>query len=216
MSKIGSVQPVGASCPLGGALELTRALDDDWLLVYDNAENAASLADLWPPSSRGSILITSQDSSWLYQEHISFHILLESFDQQDSKAMLRSILSKQGQELSEEVATALVVETGGLPLAIRHIASYIRATESDPMEFLQTYHEDRSSSSTVDEWDENIPPWYRHTLATFLNFAFRQLNDQSIFLLIIVSFLDPDCIQEEFFTHSLGPSELQPFRNKAR
>lgn len=184
--------------------------------MYDNALNPGSLADLWPPSSHGSILLTSQDSSWLYQEHVSFQILLESFSMQDGKAMLTDILRKQGLPVSEQVAVALIEETGGLPLAIRHIASYISATDSEPMEFLENYRRDRSSSLSVDQWDHNTPPWYGHTLATFLDFAFRHLQGPSMFLLSIISFLDPDSIPEELFTEALNAEQPDPFRNKIR
>jgi hypothetical protein len=185
-------------------------LEDNWLLIYDNAESTASLADLWPPSDRGSILITSQDSTWLIQEHVGFRIHLQSFDLQEGTAMLENILDKQGQTISNDIASAIVAETSGLPLAIRQIGSYICATESDPAEFLKSY-QGHSSSLRIDEWNENTPPWYSHTLATSLNFAFGNLNEDATFLISLISFLDPDKIQEELFTRLSGQDNMPLF-----
>jgi hypothetical protein len=191
-------------------MHIDTLLEDNWLLIYDNAESVASLADLWPPSNRGSIIITSQDASWLIQEHIGFRIRLESFDLQEGVAMLESILDKQGQTISNDIARQIVEEMSGLPLAIRQIGYYIYATESDPAEFLKSY-QDYSSSLKIDEWNESSLLWYSHTLATFLNFAFGHLSEEAIFLLGLISFLDPDKIQEDLFASANSQNNIPLF-----
>ncbi|KAF2195031.1 hypothetical protein K469DRAFT_756928, partial [Zopfia rhizophila CBS 207.26] len=180
---------------------------DDWLLIFDNVDSINDISDFWPRSLDGCIMLTSQNSNWRYKENVDRTILLKSLTSKESIGMLEKIMAKQGKIISSEAAAALVKETGGLPLAIRHIGSYICAMGTDPVQFLQAY-QDENEASAIDAWDESIPSWYSHTLSTFLNYAFEKLTDDAIALLSTVCFLDPETIGEDVFTQediSYGP-----------
>ncbi|KAH8714868.1 hypothetical protein GQ44DRAFT_776033 [Phaeosphaeriaceae sp. PMI808] len=91
--------------------------------------------------------------------------------------------------IHDEQAMAIVKETGGLTLAVRHIGSYLCAMNVDPKEFLQEYR-DEDEASAIDAWGESSPSWYSHTLSTFLNYAFGQLTGDPVALFAVVVFLD--------------------------
>ncbi|CAN9264153.1 unnamed protein product [Alternaria alternata] len=179
----------------------------DCLLVLDNADNIPEILSFWPGSSEGSILLTSQNSSWVHRENISRGISLKSLSDLDSLDFLRSIMSKQGKSIEDGKAAAIVKETGGLPLALRHIGSYICAMNMDPSDFLEEYR-DEDEASAIDAWDESVPPWYSHTLSTFLNYAFSQLTGDAIALLAVVVFLDPERISDSLFSPKVEPTRL--------
>src|SRR5258707_5456575 len=78
--------------------------EQDWLLVFDNAENARDLEDYWPPATKGAILLTSQNQHWLHQENVAHGIRVESFSTGEGVSVLRSIMQKHGRRISESAA----------------------------------------------------------------------------------------------------------------
>ena len=98
--------------------------------------------------------------------------------------MLYAIMKRHDKKIASSAASDLVRESGGLPLAIRQIASYICATHLDPGELLKDYIHTRHAS-TIDEWDESAAPGHTYTLATFLRFSFEKLNRPSLLIITI-------------------------------
>ncbi|EME80972.1 uncharacterized protein MYCFIDRAFT_76918 [Pseudocercospora fijiensis CIRAD86] len=139
--------------------------DEKWLVIFDNAGNPDDIAELWPSSSEGSILLTSQNSHWKVQENLGFALRVNSLSPSDGATMLHNIMIKQGKTITLESAAAIVNEVDELPLAIRQIGSYMSTTNMEPQIFLDNYQY-RRTASHVDAWDESCPPSYTLTLAT--------------------------------------------------
>lgn len=170
----------------------------NWLIVFDNAENQKIVANLWPPTSHGSVLLTSQNQNWASADNLSRLITVGSFSPADGLGMLQEILQNDGSSISYSEAKRIVSVVGALPLAIFQIGSYMKATRSSPNNFFRQY-EKPSGAAKVDSWDEATPLTYQHTLATVWKLAFEKLSSDSILLLNVLSFLDSDHIPDALF-----------------
>lgn len=174
---------------------------DTWLLIFDNAEEPQSLERFWPPSRNGSILLTSQDTSWVGQETINHGINIRSLDTDDGMKLLQGIFSRWKRTISRDAAESIVQETGGLPLALRQIGSYICTIGTDPEEFVARYKEVQRSTG-VDQWSESTQPSYTRTLATFLDFSFSKLGQPALTTLGVFCFVDADNVWAEVLSGS--------------
>ncbi|KAH0564997.1 hypothetical protein GP486_001612 [Trichoglossum hirsutum] len=171
---------------------------DNWLLVFDNAEDLESIRDYWPPSTKGSILLTSQSPDWLQEDlNLDQSIRVDGFSVNEGAEMLAATMERHDPLLAEDSAT-IVKELGGLPLAIRQIGSYISTTGLTLPEFFKIYR-DRLTASRVDEWSDGIGISYRFTVAAVFRVAFDKLPLHSSFLMDVIAFLDPDYIPQELF-----------------
>jgi hypothetical protein len=175
-------------------------LEETWLLIFDNAESPAALSDFWPRSSNGAIILTTQDTRWLSQEYIIHGTKLDSLIKDEGIELVKGLFERKQRTITMDEAVTIFEETGGLPLAMRQIASYILAEGLSVAQFLENYQSHRSSR-TIDAWEESTTPWYSYTLATFLNVTFARLTPREICMLAIISFLDVDKIQEDLFCH---------------
>ena len=154
------------------------------------------MSQFWPTSNKGSVLLTTQDSRWLAQEYVSHGIGLKSLGQEEGVDLVNRLFERKRRTISTNDAITIFEKTGGLPLAMRQIASYMVAESLEPVDFWKSYR-DRRRSEVVNAWNESSTPWYSHTLATFLDVAFAKLTGRAISILIILSVLDGKKIQEK-------------------
>ncbi|KAJ2902096.1 hypothetical protein MKZ38_001005 [Zalerion maritima] len=191
---------------LGNVKHWFHTTYERWLLIFDNAERLRDMADFWPQSRNGAVLLTTQDARWLSQEQITLGLQLDSLTRTDGVDLVGRLFKHRDQSITEADAVRIVDEAGGLPLAIRQIASYILAEDMNTTLFFRNYHDHRHSK-TVDAWEESATPWYSYTLATFLDVAFGKLSARGVSTLGIICFLDADKIQERFLCHGSSIEE---------
>ncbi|AEO54516.1 hypothetical protein MYCTH_2297165 [Thermothelomyces thermophilus ATCC 42464] len=201
MARVLDFDDLGTDQNIMNVMDWLKTTADKWLLIFDNAEEPQSLEGFWPPSSNGSILLTSQDTSWIGQDTINHGINLGSLDADDGVKLLRGIFSRWKRTISREAAERIVHETGGLPLAIRQIGSYICSIGTEPEEFISRYSEVQSSTG-VEHWSEGTQLSYSRTLATFLDFSFGKLGRQALTALGVFCFLDVDNVWAEILSGS--------------
>jgi hypothetical protein len=146
-------------------------------------------------------LLTSQDSDWVAQETINLPISLRSLDTDDGVKLLDGIFSRWKRIISREAAERIVYETGGLPLALRQIGSYICTIGTDPEDFVDRYS-NVQGSNWVDQWSGSTQPSYPRTLATFLDFSLSKLHQQALSALGVFCFLDVDNVWAEILNGS--------------
>ncbi len=108
-------------------------------MILDNVGDSRDFNKLWPPSPRGSILLTSQNQNWLLQESIRTRLGVQSFSTFEGAKMLKDVLKRHRRSISGAAAERVVEEVGGLPLAIQQLGSYITATSLDPLVLLERY-----------------------------------------------------------------------------
>ncbi|KAJ5903254.1 hypothetical protein N7504_005637 [Penicillium tannophilum] len=167
------------------------------LIILDNAESPMALEDYIPPTTKGSLLLTSQDQTWLIQEFITKGERLGPFSKAEGVRLLRLLLQRVNMSVSDKEAGEIVDEMGALPLAVRQVGSYITTTSTDPASFLTSYRDTRMRAA-LNSLEQGLIS-YPHTLATVWKLSFDRLSPASLHLLSIMSFLDPDRIPKSIF-----------------
>ncbi|MFI7542585.1 FxSxx-COOH system tetratricopeptide repeat protein [Actinoplanes sp. NPDC049599] len=112
------------------AVRIVRAhfrSSDRWLVIFDNAEDPASLR-AWLPSGRGHTMITSRNESW---REVAAPLSVNVFNRFDSVALLVARLPN----LSPAAAGRLAHEMGDLPLALAQAAGVMAETGISESEY---------------------------------------------------------------------------------
>lgn len=181
------------SAPGNASTAPEEQLAATWLLIFDNADDPNILADFWPQGN-GSILITSRDpkAKCLFTNGSS-GLGLSPLPPDDSMLLFTSLSTFSGE--SEDGALKQISELlGGIPLAILQMAGFIRGHDLTLTEFLELYTDlDERPEIYKAKVDSTLIP-YRHSLSTV--WAFEKLNPQARQLLELLSFLDPDAVEE--------------------
>lgn len=166
-----------------------------WLLIFDNADDPMILADYWPQGS-GSILITSRDplAKSMFTRRPS-GLDLGPLTQQDSISLFNHLTATGIDEPGDDTAQKISEALGGVPLAISQMAGIIRRQDLTLSEFLELYTNHEEHASLYETKFETGLVKYRHSLSTV--WAFEKLKPQARQLLELISFLDPDIIEED-------------------
>jgi hypothetical protein len=164
-----------------------------WLLVFDNAESAASLRD-WLPGGNGHVLITTRERGWA---DIAETIEIDVLHRPESVTYLRHRVSG----LSEGDAGLLAAQLGDLPLGLAQAAGYITQTGTPVPEYLRLL--DTMASRLL---DQATPVDYPHSLAAATQLTAGRLahdDPAAAELASLCAFLGPDPIPQELFTTAI-------------
>ncbi|KAM0195695.1 hypothetical protein ACHAPI_006247 [Fusarium lateritium] len=181
-----------------GVLNWLQRTESDWLLVFDNGEDIELLLQYWPPAcSSGCILITSRNHNIQYGP-ADFGIEVTPFNPEDGSKMLLNLLRMDLSNAEADSALELAEKMSGHALAISIVAGLIQRRSWKIQEFLDYYEKQKGQlhgSGTA--------------LSAIWNMSFASLNSESAILLGLLSYLNPDCIQEGIFCPK-DPSDLPP------
>ena len=189
------------SQPMKRIQEGSKPIDDaakpdaTWLIIFDNADDLSVLADYWPVTGTGSVLVTSRDPLAKSRTHIP---LVQGFDLEplsvnEAGSLLRQIT---GIDIEKDVETSNIIATNlsGLPLAINQIARTISRRNLSFEEFLELYNH-QSIRLEIHQSKNILDSRSLYTL-----WAFEDLSPVALGILNIVSFLDPDRITEKLLS----------------
>ncbi|MEU8239065.1 FxSxx-COOH system tetratricopeptide repeat protein [Actinoplanes missouriensis] len=95
-----------------------------WLLIYDNAEQPASVTPLIPTGGNGHVLVTSRWPAWRRHAHA---VAVSVWPRAESVAFLRARTPHTDERLLGELAELV----GDLPLAVEEAAAYLEQTGED-------------------------------------------------------------------------------------
>jgi tetratricopeptide (TPR) repeat protein len=184
-----------------------------WLLILDNADELALLKDFLPPVVGGHLLITTRAQAL---GHLAQRLEVETFSSEDGMLFLlrRAALLAPDASLEQvsiedrAFAAQIVLELGGLPLALDQAGAYLEETNTGLSDYLQIYHRHR-----VDLLRERRGQVADHPepVATTWSLSFARVEQKSSAaadLLRLCAFLDPDAIPLEIVTQ--GASDLGP------
>ena len=101
----------------------------DWLLIYDNVDNPADLADLRPPDS-GRLLVTSRNPAI---GRLAALVEVAEFDRAESILLLRH----RCRTLSHDQANQIAIALGDLPLALEQAGCFLAETGLDVADYLR-------------------------------------------------------------------------------
>ena len=122
--------------PVASVHGVLAAFPAEWLLVFDNAPDRASVAAFVPPAGRGRVLITSQNPLWPPGQALEVPVL-------DPEVAAEFLVNRTG-DPDRQAALELAGELGGLPLALEQAAAYIQATGDSLAGYLALFRQRRA------------------------------------------------------------------------
>jgi tetratricopeptide (TPR) repeat protein len=191
---------------IGAGIEVVRAAvlaelreRAQWLLIFDNAENPAGIAE-WLPGG-GHVLITSRERQWA---ELAMPVEVDVMARSESVAILRDRVPG----LNEADADLLADQLGDLPLAITQAAGFIAETGMPATQYLDLL---RARAGQL--LDQAVPMSYPRSLAAATLLIADRLADEdpaAAELARICAFLAPESVPDDLFTSAAGelPEEL--------
>lgn len=120
-----------------------------------------------------------------------------------SAALLNFLGADQTSNPNLEEAKAITTALGGLPLALHQIGGFIVHRKVPLHKFLALY--ERNAASIDSKSAKNMD--YNHTLAAVWEMSLEKLSGNAKALHMLLSFLDPDCVQESLLREESGSVE---------
>ncbi|MGP4114235.1 FxSxx-COOH system tetratricopeptide repeat protein [Streptomyces sp. 4N509B] len=136
---------------------------DNWLLVFDNAEDIESVRSYFPTGGPGKIIVTSRNRDW---ERVATPLTVNVFEREESITLLQ----RRARHLSAEDADKLAEALGDLPLAIEQAGAWHAATGMPVDEYLELLEQRRP-----DILDLAPSPDYPISVAAAWNISLDQL-----------------------------------------
>ena len=134
-AQLGARDLVDTRDPVASVHGTLAAFPGQWLLIFDNAADAASVQGL-PPAGPGQVLITSQSAAWPPGQAVQVPML-------GAEVAMGFLASRTG-DRDESAAAELAAELGGLPLALEQAAAYIQATGTTLAGYLSLFRDRRA------------------------------------------------------------------------
>jgi tetratricopeptide (TPR) repeat protein len=184
-----------------------------WLLIFDNADDLASVRPFIAPGSQGHIVLTTRAHAL---GRLAHPLDIESMDAEIGSVFLLRRAGLLGLEESyddvsveeRELSCQLVQELSGLPLALDQAGAYIEETLSSLAGYLDMYRQERFAllrrrGGVIEDHPESVATTWSLSFE-----AVKRMNPAASDLLRLCTFLDPDAIAEEMLTEgalALGP-----------
>jgi hypothetical protein len=175
-----------------------------WLLIFDNAERPADIAD-YRPRGAGHVLITSRSPGW---GALGGRLEVDVLTRTETVALLQARIPA----LSEDVADKLAAELGDLPLAAAQAAGYLEQTDLPAADYLRRFRTRRTSLLSRGD-----VLGYHGRLDTTWALSLERLRGEDpagVQLLELASFLAPEPIPLSLFRGHAERLE-EPLRNTA-
>ncbi|KAG8693623.1 hypothetical protein FRC09_010389 [Ceratobasidium sp. 395] len=198
------------------ALTWLARLQERWLIVYNNADNASTnLRGYFPSCSHGSILITTRNRGMVnLARGVGANCYVSSMSEDEAKALLATAAGL-AQDIGAPGVT-LIETLGRFPLAIVQAGAYIQANMCSIEEYLEMYQTSRGQileeyASEIQKADDYELTVYATWQVSYLRLSLlaKQLYDY-------LAFMHHDQITEDIFriavlglklTHALPPTD---------
>ncbi|MGH9754736.1 MAG: FxSxx-COOH system tetratricopeptide repeat protein [Blastocatellia bacterium] len=174
-------------------LERMTRREARWLVIFDNATDAASIGKLLPQNPNGHILITSRDRNW---RGVAHPLAVTPLAREDSINFLTESIGRAAPS-DREAAKQLAEELGDLPLALEQAGAYIDATSKPIADYLRLFRGKQRKMIARGQPSTG----YEATIATTWEISFQSLRDKSpaaADLLNLFAFFAPDAIRREW------------------
>jgi hypothetical protein len=155
-----------------------------WLLVFDNAADAASVAEFLPPAGLGWVLVTSQNPAWQTGQTMEVSVLRPE--------VAADFLVQRTGDPDRQAAEQLARELDGLPLALAQAAAYMQATGDRLAEYLESFRQRRA-----DMLARGASVRHGKTVASTWALAFGRLQQDTptaVGLLRLMAYCAPEAI----------------------
>ncbi len=183
----------------------------NWLLILDNVEDLDMINDYLPPAPQGHILVTSYRS---VTGGMAFRLEIDKMMPEEGVLFLLNRIGllapgasvDKASETDRQIASKIVDEMDGLPLAIDQAGAYIEKTACGLSGFLELYKERRGE---LLRRRGGLTSGHPEPITTTLALSFakiEQAHPAVAELLRFFAFLHPDAILDELIRK--GASQL--------
>ena len=173
--------------------------NQNWLLIFDNAERPEDVRPFLPKGASGHVLITSRHQAW---EKLCRSFSIDIWPRKESV----EFLINRTRDKNRSSAHCVAEELGDLPLALEQAAAFINGTGMGFDEYLELYQTRRNEL-----WDEENPPNdYPDTVGTTWSLAIKKVQEEApagALVLNLCAYLAPDEILRSLIK---GASEYLP------
>jgi tetratricopeptide (TPR) repeat protein len=163
--------------------------NEDWLLIFDNAEKYDCILPAIPKSGRGSILLTTRLSQGEWLGEI---LQLSVFSEAEAVDFLRRRTGLEDKDRADELAWQL----GGLPLALEQAGAYI--VENELKSYVTYIDLLKKDGLTIFDENENITD-YEQPLKKTMRISLREIKHEAKLLLQMIAYFMPDDIPLSIF-----------------
>jgi hypothetical protein len=194
--------------------DFLETTEKKWLLVFDNVDEWADIEEYIPVNiakTHGSVMATSRDPD-IGPTPIPtnyFRINLKEMTPDESRSLLMQCIQSEyrlerAKFHPEWKVAGQIASLAGLPLAISHIAGYVKSSGCTLAEFLELWNEWRKNSLSArpPEASSNV------ALETIWSMGLSDLGVDALKLLKIMAFFDSDVIQKELLMNDHSASSL--------
>ena len=171
--------------------------------MFDNVDSIEVFNQFQPICDHGSILITTQDPD--IAATASLEILLRSLNEEEGAKLLLSYLPQSDQSDPDGQARSICHELGGLPLAIVHVAGYLRQSQIPLARFLKEYQA-AYSPKVADTYTCLYETRYEKTYSNVWSFGLNELPTAARDFIDTLAFFSPDSVPEDIFLARMIPS----------
>ncbi|KAJ7253969.1 hypothetical protein C8J57DRAFT_621737 [Mycena rebaudengoi] len=186
---------------------------DEWLLIFDNADDPTiNLFNYFPSSSSGNILITSRNPQ-LHVHAPDAHHYISDMEEQDAVELLLASAAQLRTTETEILATEIVKVLYCFPLAVVQAGAFIAQTGKF-RKYLTLYEQNRAQ--LLSRLPSQSHDKYAWSVYTTWDISFKCLGPLAAQFLQICSFLHHERISEVIFSNAaaykqdpLGPTEEQ-------
>jgi tetratricopeptide (TPR) repeat protein len=166
---------------------------NNWLFIFDNAENYESISKYLPKMAPGNILITSGSANWGRAGTV---LDIDVFTPKEAVDFLTKRTGLNEKAMAEMPAEKL----GYLPLALEQAGAYIAINKTTYEKYIEMY--DPVLSRILG--DKFKPEDYSPAVAATWNISINIIsNESSKQFLKICAFLDSNNIRKEIFTEGM-------------
>ncbi|KAL2064599.1 hypothetical protein VTL71DRAFT_3736 [Oculimacula yallundae] len=176
----------------------------NWLLIFDNAENEATLQGYTPVGANGSILMTSR-KYYNYTKDVSRHgETVKPFDPEASWKLLIGFLGNEWKQKVEsptemEAAKAMLADLEGLALAIQQTAVLVKDPDIGGVSIKETYEKFKERRKNLPERFSSQRSSSEKALDALWDVIFEALQPNSRVLIGVLAWLSPDKIPIDLF-----------------
>ncbi len=173
--------------------------EQEWLLIFDNADNISLVRQYLPQRGKGSILLTTRAHA---VGSLAASIEVEKMGLMEGTQFLLRRAQRFDHALDEEVNKAgnVVIALDHFPLALDQAGAYIEETGCGFSDYLQIYQDHRRELLAKRGLQATD---YPDSVATTWSLSFHrveQANPAAAALLRLCAFLAPDAIPEELLS----------------
>jgi len=180
---LGAGRPADAGDPVAQVHSVLAVIPNRWLLIFDNAQDQASVQNLLPPTGNGRVLITSQNPLWSVGRVVEVPALDDD--------IAAEFLQKRTGSTDQSAARRLAGDLGGLPLALEQACAFMTATGRELTEYQSMFRKRRT-----DLLGRGEPAGHDGKVTATWSLAFDQIQNtpRAIGLLRVLASCAPDNI----------------------